>query len=183
MPAMHVAVEEAGVQLSPAGSFQQQLHDGTSPAAALHVRGGQRQRQAVMQVQQQTHLGAAAAAAACVGALRDANSLASAVLSCTQDAVAAPLPAGCFGVSEVSGMARESLIAAAAAAPAAGDCRDDAAGGGSAAAVGRAAASVQALLQDGVYVAELLASLPGVDAGSAHVQHAVRQLQGDREGA
>jgi hypothetical protein len=144
------------VQLSPARSWQQQLlHDGV-PAAALHVRNQQRQRQVLLR--QQMEVGAVAAYCPCT-------------TEDTQDAPAAPT-AGWF---DSSGVSAEAAAAAGAwtnklsseHAAAADD--DD------------AKLSVGMLLRDGVYVRQLLASLPGVDARSPHVQHAVRELQGGDE--
>uniref|UniRef100_A0A383V6Q4 Uncharacterized protein n=1 Tax=Tetradesmus obliquus TaxID=3088 RepID=A0A383V6Q4_TETOB len=145
------AVEEAGVQLSPARSWQQQLQDGT-PAAALHVQRQQQQRQALLQ--QPVQLGRAAAA--CAGAA---------------DTWDAPT-AGFVDSTRASDSAAAAAAAAAADASACVDC--DVVGSE----YGRKL-SAGVLLRDGAYVSQLLASLPGVDARSPHVQHAVRELQGN----
>lgn len=141
------AVEEAGVQLSPARSWQQQLRDGT-PAAALQVQRQQQQRQALLQQPMQLET----AAAVCAGAA---------------DTQVEPT-AGYVDSTRASDAAADAAAAASA------HVRDDV--------VPRECEgqfSAGALLRDGVYVSKLLASLPGVDARSPHVQHAVRELQGN----
>jgi hypothetical protein len=148
-PDVPVAVEEAGVQLSPDRGWQQQLHEGMVPAAALHVQGQQPQRQGVLLQQPQAEQAAQLAAAAPV--------------------------IGCFDSSGAAEVAPSCSLAAAAAAAAGvpvGDGRSWEYGDGG------KKPSVKALMRDSGYVLQLLSSLPGVDAGSPHVRLVVRELQG-----
>jgi hypothetical protein len=168
-----MAVEDAGVQLSPARSWQQHLHDGMTPAAALQVQGQQRMRQVMVQQQQQQHATLDTAAASCAGTLQEDVVQAPPVQHCCELAAAGPPKAGCFDSGRVLGVPSDALSAA----PAAECAAEDGCCNQGCLATRVKAASVQALMRDGVYVRRLLASLPGVDPSSPHVQHAVLELQ------
>jgi hypothetical protein len=167
-----MAVEDAGVQVSPARSWQQHLHDGSTPAAALQVQGQQRARQVVVQLQQQ-HANINAAAASCASGVQEEE-----VPCCAHGAAAGPPRTGCFDSGRVSSAIADTLPAVAQTdgkyAAENGWCDQDQ----DCLAGELKAASVQSLMRDGVYVRRLLASLPGVDPRSRHVQLAVLELQG-----